>query len=672
MRYRIVSMESKLTKVAIVAFFLSLIILSLIQIEDTDTWVHLSIGREIFNLQGIPSTEPFTYPSFGHEFRYASWLFGLFMYASYLVGGYAGLIILKSFIVFLALVILYRDAITPYNERLIAIVILSGFVIMARNRFVERPDIVLMVAMSYTIYALNAYIYGNKKYIYSLPVVATIWASSHSSIILLPIPFLACVVGGLIQLKLCNRTPQAVAVPSKDQIKVISILFVLSLVATLINPHPFSQYSIGYGALASNWAKQHIVELEPLATWERALLCFGIVSTCLSFILNRKRFSLFHLLLVLPFFVLPFSARRFLFLAGLIAAPVVARNLASFFSEGNNGTCNSLIRKPFVVGMVICWITGYTVLGLLGKPPLGYDFKLFGLGINEYRVPVGAVRYMNANAVQGRLFNPFHWGGYLIWNGYPQRSVFIDPRAGLSEELLEKFSIAKAGNLWMLEQLFKEFGFEAVVLDYPSRDEGAKELSGLALSDPNWALVYWDDTSLLYLRRGGTYQSLILRDEYRFLKPAAGRNGISSYLADPITLSRIEGDLVRAIQQNPSSKGFELLGHLHSNTGRYAEAIREFSEVLRYPRPVDRLSAYTGLGTVYYRMGDMNKSLPYYEKAVTLQKDGTFLFNLATIYVAMGNDTKALRTLDEAIKLEPELERAQTLRTETLKRLATH
>lgn len=662
-------MESRLTKAAIAAFFLSLIILSLIRIEDTDTWVHLSIGREIFNLQAIPSSEPFTYPNIGQDFRYASWLFGLLLYTTSLLGGMAGIVVLKSAIVVLAFVILYRDAVTPYNERLIALVILSGFVVMARNRFVERPDIVLMVVMSYTVYALNAYIYGDKKYIYSLPLVATVWAGSQSSIVLLPVPFLACIVGGLIQLKLRNRTPQTEAAPNADQIRVIALIFILSIAATLINPHPFSQYSIGYGALASKWAKAHIVELEPLATWERALLCFGIITTGLSFIVNRTRFSLFHLLLVLPFFILPFSARRFLFLAGLIAAPVVARNLAGFMSGSNAGYIGHLIKKPLTICIVITWITGYTVLGVAGKAPLGYDFKLFGLGINEYRIPAGAVRYMDHNGIVGKLFNPFHWGGYLIWTGYPQRTVFIDPRGGLSEELLEKFSIAKAGNLWMLEQLFRAYGFEAVILDYPSREAGAKGLSGLVLSDPNWALVYWDDTALLYLRRDGRYQPLIQKDEYRFLNPAAGRNGISSHLGDPVTLARIEGDLLRGTRQHPSSKGFELLGHLHSSTGRYQEAIREFSEVLKYPRPVDRLSAYTGLGTVYYRLGDMNKSLPYYEKAVKIQKDGMFLYNLATIYIALGNDAKALQTLQEAIEVSPDLERAHTLRTETLKRL---
>jgi tetratricopeptide (TPR) repeat protein len=316
------------------------------------------------------------------------------------------------------------------------------------------------------------------------------------------------------------------------------------------------------------------------------------------------------------------------------------------------------------------WILVYTSLGLAGKPPVGYEFKVFGVGLQESTVPAGAVRYMDKNGVYGRTFNPFHWGGYIIWTGYPGRTVFIDPRGGLTEDLLEKYSLtAASGSLWMLEQLFMNYRFDAVILDYPSREDGTRNMNGLVLSDPNWALVYWDDTSLLYLRRGGRYQHLVEKDEYRYVKPSTGRLGLNAALTVPAMPAGIEYDLKRSIRENPSSTGYGLLGHLYSKTGRYQEALVAFSKVLEYPRQTDKLSAYTGLGTVYYQMGDMTRSLSCYEKAVRIQKDGSFLYNLATIYVATGDDAKAVKTLLEAIKLNPELEQAHTLLAAANKRL---
>jgi hypothetical protein len=536
--------------------------------------------------------------------------------------------------------------------------VLTGFVVMSRYRFVERPDIVLMALLAFTVYALNAYMYDNKKYIYAMPAVAAIWASSHSSIILLPVPFLACIVGGFIQRKLRNRLTHTTDFPTVRQIQVISIILLLSLAATLLNPHPLTQYTIGYGALALKWAKQHIVELQPMTVLERMLLWIGIAATLFSFILNRKRFSPIHLLLVLPFFVLPFSARRFLFISGLIAAPVIARNIAGYISESPDCHLKKIIRSPLTTGMVLIWIVSYTAFGLAGKEPFGYDFKLFGLGVNESRIPAGAVQYMDKNGIYGKIFNPFHWGGYLIWTGYPKRSVFIDPRGCLSDNLLEEYSIAESGNLWMVEHFFRTFGFEAVVLDYPSIN---RNTNGLVLSDPNWALVYWDDTSLLYLRREGMYQPLIQRDEYRLVNPAAGRKGISARLGDPSIVGELERELKRSTLNNPSATGFGLLGHLYSKVGRNSEAIAEYSKVLEYPRQSDKFSGLTGLGTVYYQLGNISKSLSYYNKAIKIQKDGAFLYNLATIYVAAGEDTKAIKALIEAIELDPDLEQAHTL-----------
>ena len=46
-----------------------------------------------------------------------------------------------------------------------------------------------------------------------------------------------------------------------------------------------------------------------------------------------------------------------------------------------------------------------------------------------------------------------------------------------------------------------------------------------ALTSPDWALVYWDDVALVYLRRGGSHTAVIERDGYRLVKPANGSAG---------------------------------------------------------------------------------------------------------------------------------------------------
>ncbi|MBC8401855.1 MAG: hypothetical protein H8E14_10245 [Candidatus Marinimicrobia bacterium] len=51
------------------------------------------------------------------------------------------------------------------------------------------------------------------------------------------------------------------------------------------------------------------------------------------------------------------------------------------------------------------------------------------MGINHFRLPVKATRFLKANPITGKVYNSYNWGGYLIWELYPQKQVFIDGRA---------------------------------------------------------------------------------------------------------------------------------------------------------------------------------------------------------------------------------------------------
>ena len=53
--------------------------------------------------------------------------------------------------------------------------------------------------------------------------------------------------------------------------------------------------------------------------------------------------------------------------------------------------------------------------------------------------PVAAVQWMQAHHPEGRLFNSYNWGGYLLWT-LPEVPVFIDGRADLyGDDLLNQW-----------------------------------------------------------------------------------------------------------------------------------------------------------------------------------------------------------------------------------------
>lgn len=186
-------------------FFLPFLLLTAVfisaitKISDLDAWIHLTMGRLIWTLKGLPDTEPFVYTMLDKPFSYSSWLFGLMYYLAYLMGNVHGVILLKAASVTIALFILLRDAMRPYKNVIVSAAVLTIVFIITRHRFVERPDTFLMPFLPLSIYVINAFVYEDKRYIYALPIAHMLWANSHSSINLMFVPFSAFLLSGLLQ-----------------------------------------------------------------------------------------------------------------------------------------------------------------------------------------------------------------------------------------------------------------------------------------------------------------------------------------------------------------------------------------------------------------------------------------------------------------------------------------
>ena len=45
--------------------------------------------------------------------------------------------------------------------------------------------------------------------------------------------------------------------------------------------------------------------------------------------------------------------------------------------------------------------------------------------------PVKSVEYIEKEGIKGNIFNSYNWGGYLIWNMYPDQKVYIDGRCDM-------------------------------------------------------------------------------------------------------------------------------------------------------------------------------------------------------------------------------------------------
>jgi len=226
----------------------SAFMLALTQIDDPDAFTHLALGRDLVQHRGLPAHEPFSFGSLDRPYYNSEWLFDVVLYLGYLAGGAAGVIVLKSAIVALVAWILWLDSRPtdgPEPEssagQLVRAAVLTAVVVMMHHRFVERPDIALMVFLAFTIYALNAWIRAGRGWIFWLPVVQLVWANTHPSIIVGLVPFVAVLGGGVARqvgawmVARWWRIPP-MAIPSWRRLGVVAAVLVAVLAASAINP----------------------------------------------------------------------------------------------------------------------------------------------------------------------------------------------------------------------------------------------------------------------------------------------------------------------------------------------------------------------------------------------------------------------------------------------------
>jgi hypothetical protein len=171
---------------------------------------------------------------------------------------------------------------------------------------------------------------------------------------------------------------------------------------------------------------------------------------------------------------------RFILLFVPFCAPVFATMLArwipAYMREKDKYIANAVLMAAVVVAMIHYWPARAALEKKVGET-----------------YPVGALEYLKAHPIPGKMLDYYGFGGYLVFAGQP---VFIDGRGDLYERSgvfgdyvhLNEF---EAGSLTVL----RNYGINACLL-------GTKQSLASALSvAPEWRKVYSDDTSVIFVRQ---------------------------------------------------------------------------------------------------------------------------------------------------------------------------
>lgn len=622
-------------------------VLALVRVHDTDAWMHLAVGREIARAGGLPSTEPWTVPILGQPFVYHPWLFALVLYMAYAGGGLAGIVLLKASLLAAAFALLFADALRPWRMPAVATAVLTAVVLAARYRFVERPDIVMLVFLAFTIFALNAYVLEGRRFILGVPAVAALWANSHTSVNLIAVPFVAFLAGGVLQRLIARRGFSPAMTPTWPQLRTIALVFAASLLASLLNPYGSGPWTAGASLLASPWHRQEILELQA-PTWHADPWPFAFAAAAaLALVLGWRRTAIIHVLMAAPFCALGLSARRFGFLWAAVAGPVIARALSGLLLQTRLAAALQGRAAAALAAAALLTCGGLTELGV---EPFGEIVKVPGLGLNAQTVPEQALALMQREGIEGRVLNHFEWGGYVIWRDFPRLRPMLDGRGNIEPHLLESLVMGPQ-RAEAFDRLDGTYGVDAVLTAYPVGpivDLGRDP----CFAHPGWALVHWDDLALVYLRRGGRYQGVIDRREYRHVKPCNEIPGLAQALADPRAREPAMQELRRNVAETNSSRAWAFLAVILQETGEYDEALAAFANVRHTPGISFLPAKYLGMGSIYLKQGRPREAVAILRRALRVRAHPRILQELAAAHAASGDREAAVEDLRRALTLE--------------------
>ena len=280
-----------------------------------------------------------------------------------------------------------------------------------------------------------------------------------------------------------------------DQVKPLLIILVICTAVVPLNPNGFRMFSYPYETLTSTsmaafiqeWASPdfHKITYLPLAIL--------LLSTLAAMALSPSRARLGELFLVLITALGALRSVRHIPIFSLFAAPVLAKHLWAIAKErgwdklltGEEGRPNGL---KLIINVVL----------LLAPLALGvwrvWHFATHQSKYVSIRNPIAAVEFLKSNRLPGPIYNRYGWGGYLIYQLYPDYRVYIDGRADVYGDAFFTEAMHVYDGLGNWREPLDKYGVRTVIIDTNVA------MSTLLRNDSQWSKVYEDDQAVIFVR----------------------------------------------------------------------------------------------------------------------------------------------------------------------------
>ena len=446
---------------------------------DSDLWIHLNTGQYLSTHGRLPVPDPFTFGAGGLSWIPHEWLAEWIIYQLITTVG-VGFTQAAFALLYAATWLTVSRTLAARGARtwVQAAAIIVGAVAAAAFSGM-RPMQFGLFFLALTLYTLMRHRWSGSRTVWLLPVIFLVWANMHGSF---PMGFGAALA--LVADSIWRR----LRLPStrndfRLSLRAIVPSLILSGAAIVVNPsgpalwaHPFWQLVTPARKFNSDW---NTPELFSQSWWGLAILIAGAVTAAAW---GRFRITPVLSAAVLVLLALSVNARKMMAFSSVAVASMLDQPLAAIRLPD--------WRVPIAAqrtGAALLLVVSLTAGALLAPRSLH--------GPTVVPMPYSARDYLEA-ARPARIWNTYHWGGFLTWTLWPESHVFIDGRYDPFADgaLPDYVQVVGLGPDW--RELLAAGAPDAIVI----RSDSA--LTRSLTSRPEWKIAYRDAVATVFLPAG--------------------------------------------------------------------------------------------------------------------------------------------------------------------------
>jgi hypothetical protein len=570
-------------------------LLSLYRSSERDIWFHLAAGRSILE-HGLPSREVWCLAAYGEWPWLGEWLFHVAVFTVRDLAGDLGVGLWRAG--WTAAAMSFALALARLAGAGIGTVaLLSPLVLdILRARMLPRPEqLTLALALLFLLVLERTRRGGRAGTPWLLPVQVA-WANLHPAWILGPL-----LTAGYAAIEALGGGP------GRGRRAARFALLALGLFACgAVTPRPLD--TLTFRTVRDAFADPTVGSIGELRPWSwredagnpyTGLLALSVAGAALG---GARVFRQSPALVALAAVGLlgGITFYRMRGLAALLAAPV----LAAALTEVRRRSRRFGPRTALAV-----------VAAAAGSLWLAVDARRYPPGVAPVPTsfPMRAAALAESLRLEGPVLNTSWYGGYLLWARGEDHLPLQDTR-NLGDAALRSRLRRSRFDPAALDTLLREWSFSHAIFEPPRY--ATDRLAGMLFERPDWALVFADDSGLLYVQRD-RYPAAAERLAYGIASPDYARLAEVAQRAQEDTAleRRLVAELRRARRESPwNTRATLWLGLLALARGESSEALALLDEVARAAPLTPGLALRQGIAR--QRLGDVAGARRAYRRAL--------------------------------------------------------